>query len=181
MMDPIVLQPEAFVADYTGQPGQRTFFIQARSEGRVLTFLLEKQQLAVLAEKLREVLVLVDRDDPVLVATPARDPALRLESPIEPEWRVGTIGLSYEEETERVVVALQPVEDEGEELEGPVEPMEPEEFTVRLMVLREQARLFVLHSLAIVAEGRPICQLCGLPMDPDGHNCPASNGHRAEV
>jgi glutamate synthase domain-containing protein 1 len=43
----------------------------------------------------------------------------------------------------------------------------------------EQARAFVLHALAVVAEGRPLCQLCGLPIDPSGHICPASNGHRS--
>ena len=174
--------PEVFVADYTGEPGQRTFFLQARGEAGTFTYLVEKQQIAVLAEKLREILGLLDSTDPVLTATPARDPELRLETPIEPDWRVGTMGLSYDEETEEVIVALQPVQEGDEEREEfPTESEVPEEFAVRLRMSVAKVRAFVLHSIAVVAEGRPTCQLCGLPMDPDGHNCPASNGHRAQV
>jgi uncharacterized repeat protein (TIGR03847 family) len=181
-MDPIDLEPDSFVADYAGEPGHRTFFLQARAGERVHTYLLEKQQLAVLADKLREVLVLVDAADPILLATPARDPALKLDTPIEPDWRVGTIGLSYDDLGERVIVALQPVvEGDPEEIEAAVEEMEPDDFAVRLRVTRENVRIFILHALAVVAEGRPVCQLCGLPMDPEGHTCPASNGHRATV
>jgi uncharacterized repeat protein (TIGR03847 family) len=172
------IQPEVFVADYTGGPGERTFFIQARAETGTYTYLVEKQQVSILAEKLREVLVLIDQSDTVLTAAPGRDPALRLEAPIEPEWRVGTIGLAYEEDADLVAVALRPVE-EGEDPEA--EPAEEEEFPIRYLLRRDQVRGFVLHSIAVIAEGRPLCQLCGLPMDPDGHNCPASNGHRAGV
>lgn len=181
-MTPIEVEPLAFVTDFTGQPGQRTFFVQARTEDRTFTYLLEKQQVAVLAEKLKEVLVLVDAADPVLTGTPARDPGLRLEAPIEPEWRIGTIGLSYDEAVGQVIVALHPVE-EADASEEPIDPsdLEPDEFAVRFRLGRDQVRAFVLHALHVVAEGRPTCQLCGLPMDPEGHMCPASNGHFTEV
>jgi uncharacterized repeat protein (TIGR03847 family) len=49
---------------------------------------------------------------------------------------------------------------------------------VQFHLRRDQVRAFILHALAVVAEGRPLCQLCGLPIDPEGHICPASNGHR---
>ena len=178
-MADVEIQPEAFAADYTGQPGERTFFIQARGDAGTYTYLVEKQQVAILAEKLREVLVLLDQSDTVVSATPARNPALRLEAPIEPEWRVGTIGLSYDEEVDLVAVSLRPVQ-EGEELAPEAEEIE-EDFPIRYLLRREQVRDFVLHSIAVIGEGRPLCQLCGLPMDPDGHNCPASNGHRAGI
>ena len=178
----IEFEPDVFVADFTGQPGQRTFFVQARSSSATYTYILEKQQVAVLAEKLREVLVLVDANDPILTATPERDPALRLEPPIEPEWRIGTIGLSYDEAGEQVIVALRPV-DEEDEAEEPPDPtdLEREDFAIRLRLRPDQVRAFVLHALQIVGEGRPTCQLCGLPMDPEGHLCPASNGHRVQM
>lgn len=183
-MIPLEMEPDAFLIDYTGSPGERTFFLQARGEGIVRTYLLEKAQVAILADKLREVLVLIDQADTVLSTTPERDPALRLESPIEPEWRIGTIGLSYEEDRDRVIVALRPVEEgeEEEEIEEE-EAADPysEEFAARYFLSRPQVRTFVLHTIAVVAEGRPLCQLCGLPMDPKGHICPASNGHRVEV
>ncbi len=172
------IAPKIFTADYTGQPGDRTFFLQSRSEGATLSYLLEKQQVAVLAEKMREVLILVDPEDPVAAATPERDPQMALSAPIEPEWRVGTIGLAYAEDADRIVLSMHPIEDRDEqEVEQPTVP-EPEDFAVRFVISREQTRSFVLHALAVVSEGRPTCQLCGLPMDPSGHKCPASNGHR---
>jgi uncharacterized repeat protein (TIGR03847 family) len=172
------ITPEIFTADYTGQPGDRTFFLQSRSEAATLSYLLEKQQLAVLAEKMREVLIMVNPEDPVVAATPERDPLMALSAPIEPEWRVGTIGIAYAEDADRIVLSMHPVEEpDEEEIEQPVVP-EPEDFAVRFVMTREQTRSFVLHALAAVSEGRSICQLCGLPMDPAGHKCPASNGHR---
>lgn len=168
------ITPEAFVADYTGQPGERTFFIQSRS-GATHTFLAEKQQVLLLAERLREMLVLIDNTDPILSATPARDPEMKLEPPLEPEWRVGTIAIGYVEEAEEVVVSFAAAQEE------PPDDLEEIEFDTRFLLRKDQVRSFVLHALAVVAEGRPLCQLCGLPMDPEGHNCPASNGHRPEV
>jgi uncharacterized repeat protein (TIGR03847 family) len=172
----IEITPEVFTADYVGEPGKRSFFLQARSPHNFYSFALEKQQVAVLAEKLRELLLLVDTDDTVKSATPSRDPALTLQEPIEPEWRVGTMGLAYEESDDRVVVLAQPVEVAEEDALESVD--EEEEDGIRILLRRDQARSFVLHASAIVEEGRPTCQLCGLPMDPEGHACPASNGHR---
>lgn len=170
------INPEVFTADYVGEPGERTFYIQIRTESATSTLLAEKQQVAVLAEKLRELLVLVDSSDTVLASTPARDPALALSPPLEPDWRVGAMGLAYEEDADRVLIVVQPASTEAE---AEVEEEESEEAGVRVAVRRDQARAFVLHALAVVAEGRPLCQLCGLPIDPSGHICPASNGHRS--
>ena len=173
-MSQLEITPEVFTADYVGEPGERAFFLQARGPHANYSFALEKQQVAVLGEKLRELLLLIDVDDTVKGATAARDPALRLEHPVEPEWRVGTMGLAYEEENDRVVVLAQPVQAEEEESLGDDE----DDDGVRMLLRRDQARAFVLHVAAVVDEGRPTCQLCGLPMDPSGHACPASNGHR---
>ena len=166
--------PSAFTVDYTGQPGDRTFFLQAREEA-TRSFLIEKQQVEILGERLREMLMMVDSSDAIVGATPARDPEQSLEAPIEPEWRIGSIAIGYVEDSDQIVVSLAPVEEE------PPEDPEQIEFEVRYFLSRDQVRSFVVHALAVVGEGRPLCQLCGLPMDPDGHNCPASNGHRVEV
>ena len=173
-MSQLEIRPDVFTADYVGEPGERAFFLQARSPHGTYSFALEKQQVTVLAEKLRELLVLIDADDTVKGTTAVRDPAMSLESPIEPEWRVGTMGLAYEEADDQVVVLAQPVEAPSEEEEFADE----EDEGVRILLRRDQARSFVLHAGAVVDEGRPTCQLCGLPMDPSGHACPASNGHR---
>ena len=172
-MSQLEINPEVFTADYVGQPGQRSFFLQTRSDLGVHSWALEKQQVAVLGEKLRELLLLVSSDDTIKGATPARDPALALQEPVEPAWRVGTMGLAYEEEGDRIIVLAHPAQPDEEDI-----PDLDDESAVRILLRRDQARAFVLHAAAIVEEGRPTCQLCGLPMDPEGHACPASNGHR---
>ena len=174
-MSEIELTPDIFTADYVGEPGARTFYLQARAAASAETFLVEKQQVTVLAERMRDILLMIDSDDTIKSAVAARDPAMTLEGPAEPLWRVGDMGLAYDEGTDQVIVLLQEVRAEPEESET------EDDDSVRLMLRRDQARTFVLHALAVVGEGRPICQLCGLPMDPAGHRCPASNGHHAET
>jgi uncharacterized repeat protein (TIGR03847 family) len=168
------VNPDIFTADYGGEPGRRSFYLQARGAEGLLSFPIEKQQVVVLAEKLRELLLLVDGDDTVISASAGRDPALAFTEPVSDETQVGTIGLAYEEDSDRVVVLLQPMPEEDEEDEAAVDDASG----VHLELRRDQVRAFVLHAIAVVNEGRAICQLCGLPMDPAGHRCPASNGHR---
>lgn len=178
------IAPEVFSADYEGEPGRRTFFLHSKTEEGTVSFLVEKQQVAVLAERMRELLLLIDSQDTVRSTNPERDPALTIVLPAEAEWRVGAMGISYDEEEDVFAVLLKRVEDEGEEeAEAEAEAVaraedEPDAFDVRFLLRRDQVRAFVLHTIAVVDEGRPICQLCGLPMDPAGHKCPASNGHR---
>jgi uncharacterized repeat protein (TIGR03847 family) len=170
----IELFPETITADAIGEPGKRAFFIQVGGDFGSHTYLVEKEQVALLADKLREMLVLIDSSDPIRLSEPARDPGLALAQPAEPEFRVGSMGLAYDDDTDRVLLFVQPVAEPEEEQEAE----DAEETGVRFVLRRDQVRAFVLHTLAVVAEGRPICQLCGLPMDPEGHDCPARNGHR---
>jgi uncharacterized repeat protein (TIGR03847 family) len=170
----VELFPETITADAIGEPGERTFFIQVGGDFGSHTYLVEKEQVALLADKLREMLVIIDTADPIRLSEPARDPGLALAQPAEPEFRVGSMGLAYDDDTDRVLLFVQPVE----ETEGEQEAEDAEETGVRFVLRRDQVRTFVLHALAVVGEGRPICQLCGLPMDPEGHDCPARNGHR---
>lgn len=172
-MSELELSPDIFTADYVGEPGKRTFFLQARGESSA-SFLVEKQQVGVLAERMRDVLLMIDQEDTIKNAMPGRDPGLDLAEPVEPEWRIGNMGLAYDEDSERVIVLLEEATSEGDD------EAEPDATAVRVMLRRDQARSFILHALAVVGEGRPTCQLCGLPMDPAGHQCPASNGHHIQ-
>ena len=179
------ITPELFTTDYIGQPGERTFYLQSRGGLGTRSWLVEKQQVAVLAEKLQEMLFLIDQDDTIKGMSAARDPALRLQTPVEADFRVGIIGLAYEEEADLVIVFMQPAEEEASTEDEAIEQALTEALTesedgpgTRLLLRRDQVRSFVLHATAIVAEGRPLCQLCGLPIDPEGHVCPATNGHR---
>lgn len=169
------MTPDVFTTDYTGTPGERTFFIQVREGSTTSSYLVEKAQIAALAERLRELLVMTDEEDAIRSAVPARDPALSLEEPEAPSWRVGTIGLGYEEGTDQFVIALDEILEEGED------PDVTEHASATYLLRRDQVRALVLHAMAIVGEGRQICQLCGLPMDPAGHQCPASNGHHSRA
>ena len=169
--------PVTFTADYVGEPGKRTFYLQARGEEGASTFLLEKEQVALLAEKLSELLMTIDSTDTVRSTPAKRDPALAIGEPLEPEWRIGAMGLAYDDDEDRVVVLVQPVEEDEDQENTETEASEG----VRFVLRRDQARAFVLHAIAVVNEGRPLCMLCGLPIDPTGHACPASNGHRLEA
>ena len=166
------MTPQVFTTGYTGTPGHRAFYLQARTESDTLTFELEKAQVSVLAEKLGELLLMIDREDTISGAQPVRDPALETDL-TEPEWRVGTIGLAYDEDTDVVSLLIEPSSGDEE--------ADEDTDTVRFLLRRDQVRAFILHAMAVVAEGRPLCQLCGLPMDPEGHACPASNGHHPSV
>jgi uncharacterized repeat protein (TIGR03847 family) len=178
-MSEIEVTPEVFVADYVGQPGHRAFFLQASGGAGTFTFSLEKQQVQLLAEKLSELLLMIDSEDTITGTEPQRDPALAVAQPVEPAWRIGTIALAYEEHEDQVVVLVEPFQpEEGEEGEVVERDETP---GVRFLLRRDQVRAFILHAVAAAEEGRPLCQLCGLPMDPEGHACPASNGHRPRV
>ena len=163
------ITPEVFTTGYTGTPGHRAFYIQARTDTDTLTYSLEKAQVSVLAEKLGELLLMIDREDTISGAQPVRDPALETDL-TEPEWRVGAIGLAYDEEADLISLFIEPTTSEEDVAESETD-------AVRFLLRRDQVRSFILHAMAVVAEGRPLCQLCGLPMDPEGHSCPASNGH----
>ena len=173
-MSELELAPDVFTADYVGTPGKRTFYLQARAAALTTSFVLEKGQVGLLAARIRDVLLAIDEHDTIGSAPPSRDPALAIAEPIDPQWRVGDMGLAYDDDTEMVVVLLEEVVTEEPE------PQE-EGGAARILLRLDQARSFALHALAIVGEGRPICQLCGLPMDPEGHRCPASNGHHVQA
>jgi uncharacterized repeat protein (TIGR03847 family) len=176
------ISPEVFTADYVGEPGRRIFYLQSRGDGETLSFLVEKQQVALLAEKLREVLLLIDETDTIRSAPAARDPGLGLLEPAEPRWRIATIGIGYDENGDYVVIVVSPAErDDDDDTDADALDTDDEAESFRFHLRRDQARSFVLHASAVVEEGRPLCQLCGLPMDPSGHLCPASNGHRLTI
>lgn len=178
--------PERFVAGTVGPPGERTFFLQARSGARVTSVALEKQQVSVLAERVDELLDELLRTEEGQASVPAVSPvALEddapLEQPIVEEFRAGTMTLSWDAADERIVIEVFPYTEESvvepgtpeEEIEEP----EPEEvLLVRLPA--GLARAFSKRAQAVVSAGRRQCPFCGGPMDPSGHLCPRANGFR---
>ena len=172
--------PERFVAGTVGQPGDRTFYLQASGGGRTVSVALEKVQVSVLAERLEELLEEVRRrgagEVPVVAPRELEDTA-PLDAPVEEEFRVGTMGLAWDGEDERVVIeALAP--SEGEQEVEPLVDTEEGPDVLRVRLPAAMARAFVVRAQRVVAAGRPPCPLCALPLDPEGHVCPRQNGHR---
>ena len=172
-LDPVT----RLTADAVGEPGRRTFYLQAASGADQVTLLVEKEQVRRLAESLETWLpeLAADRPEDPAEAAAAEAGRLDLAEPLEPDFRVGQLSLQYDPERDRVVVVateLQAVE-EDEDLADLPEPL-----SVRLFVTRPQLRVLARHGSQVVASGRPLCPLCGNPLDPGGHICPAQNGHR---
>ena len=173
--------PERFVAGTVGQPGDRTFYLQAAGAGRTVSVALEKVQVQVLAERLEELLEEVRRrgvgEVPTVVPVELEDTA-PLDAPVEEEFRVGTMGLAWDGDDDRVVVeALAPSESEDVEVE-PLSETDEGPDALRVRITADAARAFVKRAQRVVAAGRPPCPLCALPLDPEGHICPRQNGHR---
>ena len=178
--------PERFVAGTVGPPGERTFFLQARSGSRVVSVALEKQQVQALAERVDELLdeVMAGQVGEAIVPAVAplgledSDP---LEQPIEEEFRAGTMTLSWDPADERVVIEVFPFTEAAvvtpDQLDEDFEEPEPDEvFLVRLAA--GPARAFVKRAEQVLEAGRPSCPFCGNPIDPDGHLCVRANGFR---
>lgn len=176
--------PERFVAGTVGPPGQRTFFLQARDGSRLTSVSLEKQQVAVLAERVDALLDEVMRTSEGAELVPALAPAALedsepLEQPIEEEFRAGTMTLAWDSDAHRVVIEVFPMGEVEPDEDNPVtgEETEPDEVLV-VSLSAAAARAFCKRAGAVVAAGRPPCQFCGGPMDPAGHLCPRANGFR---
>jgi uncharacterized repeat protein (TIGR03847 family) len=181
--------PERFIAGTVGEPGERVFYLQARGGGRLVSVGLEKVQVALLAEKLDELLTEAHRRfglalPDALAGAADNEP---LDSPVEEEFRVGTLGLAYDVESSTVVIeAIAVNEDEDEaaaEDEEESAAAEEEADTADLDRLRvrltpAETRAFIERAKRVVAAGRPPCPLCGQPLDPRGHLCPRHNGYR---
>lgn len=179
--------PERFVAGTVGEPGARTFFLQARDGSRITSIACEKEQVMALAERLDvmldEVARRFDREPAVVIGADDNRP---LDQPIEEEFRAGTMTLAWEADAERVVIEVfSVVTGEQAELEetdpvaAALESEDSEVFIVRIS--EEQARAFARRAVALVASGRPSCPFCGRPIDADGHICPRANGYRRHL
>jgi uncharacterized repeat protein (TIGR03847 family) len=170
---------DRITAGAVGEPGGRTFFLQARAGNRLVTLLVEKQQVELLAASILDILERVGKETE---EGPDED-ELELETPLEPEWRVGKLAIGYAEERDLLLLELEELtpdeEEEDSETEGLAEGEsdEPEPETIRLWATREQMLALSRHGSSVAARGRPACQFCGNPIDPEGHTCPAMNGH----
>lgn len=163
--------PDRVVIGTIGRPGDRTFYLQVRTGARIMSLTLEKQQSALLAEKIDEILdeLMAVEGNPhsVPVSTPVElvdnDPL----DPVHERFRIGAIGLGWDPSTAQVVIEAYPLLDEDESDEA----LEAESETVRVRMPVGAARAFTRRTREVVGAGRPLCMVCGQPVDPDGHIC----------
>jgi uncharacterized repeat protein (TIGR03847 family) len=144
-----------------GPPGQRIFYLQARHAAQVVSLRLEKSQVAALVAYLAA--MLADMPPPGDIPSTAMD----LIEPVVAEWVVGSLGVTYDEDADRVLIVAEELVEEGE---APAR--------AQITATREQVAALSVHGAQAVAAGRPPCPLCGQPLDPQGHTCPRLNGHR---
>lgn len=161
--------PQRCIAGTIGQPGERAFFIQVRSENRVVSVAVEKSQVQAIATRLEIMIAEVRKSNPLIqIETLAKDDA-PLDTPVDEEFQVGAISLAWDEEQQLIIMELYELEDDEEDSEGGV-------LEVRISLGMSIA--FASRSKALVNAGRLPCPFCGIPIDPRGHLCPRANGYR---
>lgn len=152
-----------------GEPGKRTFYLQGSKGPDTLSLTIEKVQAAMLAESFEALLDELGRQSAELKTRLESGAVidLRLREPLDSLFRVGNIGLGFDENSERVVVvAYEAV------------PEEEEPNVVSFWAAPEHIKALIQHVRAVVKAGRPICGNCGQPIDPEGHWCAQRNGHK---
>jgi uncharacterized repeat protein (TIGR03847 family) len=152
--------PERIAVGAIGDVGERLFLLQAREGRRLVVVKFEKDQVAILASWLARV-----------VRSMARPEALEMDVELEPEYEIdlvaGEITVALDEEAATIDVAIESAEDGGDSL--------------FVTLTAEQAAAFAIRAVQLIEAGRPPCPLCGLPLDPRGHDCPRTNGHHAPI
>ncbi len=158
--------------DAIGQPGKRVFYIQGWHETRTVTLIVEKIQIQSLAVGLEQFLAELQQKYPDLAEASAEysEDKMRIHPPVDPMFRVGELGLGYDEEADLVVLVTKELLNEEEDAESAR--------VVRFWCTRSQIRAMCHWGMEVAARGRPLCPQCGEPMDPEGHFCPKKNGHK---
>jgi uncharacterized repeat protein (TIGR03847 family) len=157
------------VAGTIGEPGERAFFIQARSKGRVISVALEKAQVQAIANRLELIVAEVRKSNPLISVESFPQDDAPLETPVDEEFQVGAISLAWNELHQLLSFELYELEDDEQDEEGQV---------LEINFSLGMAITFAQRSKALVSAGRLPCPFCGIPIDPRGHLCPRANGYR---
>jgi uncharacterized repeat protein (TIGR03847 family) len=155
-----------------GPPGNRVFYLQARDAIQLVTLIVEKQQVQLLAAKVEEFLAELDERLPDLpkVSLEFNEEDMAIEQPIDPAFRIGFLGLGYDDEDDLLVLVAREVEasDDDDQIAS----------VARFWCTRSQLLTMCHLGVEVASRGRPICGNCGEPIDPESHFCPKSNGHK---
>jgi len=154
-----------------GQPGHRLFFLQAGQGPSVVTLKLEKVQVAAMVTWIARTL----EDLPAPGPLPSQ---ITPEPFLDPEWVVGSLGGGYDIDTDRVLLIATELTESSSDDDLPDDILDDSGAVARLGATREQMAALAIQGTSLIASGRPPCPLCGYPLDPSGHACPRTNGHR---
>jgi uncharacterized repeat protein (TIGR03847 family) len=161
--------PERFVAGTVGEPGERAFYLQIRSNARLFSVAVEKAQVQAISARLEVMIAEIRKSNPLMIIEKLPIDDAPLETPIDAEFQIGAMSLAWDEESTLICVELFELEDDEEDSEGEV---------VEINITVAMAAAFAARSKAVVNAGRLPCPFCGIPIDPRGHLCPRANGYR---
>jgi len=164
------LKPVSHITtDAIGPPGERVFYLQASQDDTLITLVLEKDQVRALGLSVEQMLIELDKRLPQSAGETEQlnQYDLVLKEPVEPIFRVGQMGLGYDQDTDMLIIVAQELTEDTDQMS-----------VARFWATRAQMRVLSEHSMEVVEAGRPICPLCGAPINPDGHYCPRRNGHQ---
>jgi uncharacterized repeat protein (TIGR03847 family) len=182
-MTPIIYEfnpVERFVAGTVGAPGERTFFIQARTGSRVVSVVVDKSQVIALGERTKIMLREIKKTDPTIVVKSFEIDDAPLEQPIFEEFRAGVIAMAWDAENSKIVYELRDMagSDGDSEEEVVFDERGLSVDLLRVHVSPTQAASFSKRCLSLASAGRMPCPFCGIPIDPSGHLRPRANGYR---
>lgn len=175
--------PDRFATGTVGEPGNRSFFLQAREGRRVVSVALEKAQVAVLAERLGLLLTELGKRGIGDAASEAIEPDERpLDEPLNEAFRATTLTLGWDVDAERILIEARSHSDADDEAAADeVADIDDEDEDgpdlLRVRLSAGAARTFVERAFRVIRAGRPPCPICGNPLDATGHICPRKNGH----
>ncbi len=179
--------PHRFVVGTIGEPGARVFYLQARQDGRLMSLVVEKEQVRAMADHFESTLDQLERYEPEQSIPPALDVAtdLRpLELPLVEDFRVGSIGIGWDPLVRRFFIELSSMievsvgDDDPVDLLGIVTDVPEPDESLTVWLTPEQARDFVPRARYFVQAGRPPCPFCQQPISAGGHICPRADGYR---
>lgn len=168
-----------FTVGTIGLPGERTFFLQIRSENSLVSTSLEKSQVAAISERLRYMLKEIRAVHPISPKPSLTRDSLPLETPVLDEFRVGSIAIFYDEESEKIQIDLRELNlgDSDDDDDDDLSNLDDVE-VIRVFITPTQANIFQDRAELVIAAGRLPCPFCALPIDPQGHLCARANGYR---
>lgn len=170
---------ERFVVGTVGVPGERTFFLQARTGSRLISVSLEKSQVAALADRIQQIIREIRSSEPLTIFERVARDDQPLETPIDEEFKVGVIGIAYLADRKLIEIDLQAIADsQSPEEDELLMEISKSQDILRVCISLGYSESFVKRAIAVVGAGRTPCPFCGAPIDPNGHLCPRANGYR---